>query len=165
MFISTLTKVNFVAKSKSLSYRKMFSIFLLTILGVLIFYYIRYVDKMYKTSLLTILFKIRRIYLHFTFWQRQGVPAYPFINIEWAFKEYRQLVFDEAKQYGRIFGIYEPASQVLFLNDAKLARELSIKSFHQFPIRFNFYTGTTNIGKSLFFLEADENWRRIRYYY
>ena len=66
-------------------------------------------------------------------------------------------------RYGYVYGAYGPFFKILILNDAKLARDLSIKEFDKFAIRNNtFFQGTTNITRSLFFMEANEDWKRIR---
>ncbi|KAJ6218335.1 hypothetical protein RDWZM_009492 [Blomia tropicalis] len=70
---------------------------------------------------------------------------------------------DEAtKRFGRIYGGFRTTTKMLFLNDAKLARELSTKYSHKFPVRNSLYAGSSNISKSLFFMEANEDWKRIR---
>ena len=54
-------------------------------------------------------------------------------------------------------------NKTLVVNDARVARELSTKELHKFPIRnTKLNQGRTNIRKSLFFMEANEDWKRIR---
>ena len=85
------------------------------------------------------------MYRYFTYWQHQGLPGYGFVSLAWAIKPFHQLALDDAKRFGKVYGGYDPANMTLFLNDAKMARELCIKEFHKFPIRFAFHTGSTNI--------------------
>ena len=102
--------------------------------------------------------------MHFTHWQRQGVPASPFVELGWIDRPFFQHATEQKDKYGcKIYGMYGPFSKTLIVNDAKVARELSTKELHKFAIRNNtFYQGTTNLTKSMFFMEANEDWKRVR---
>ena len=66
-------------------------------------------------------------------------------------------------KYGKIYGGYGILfEKILVLNDPKLARELSVKQLHQFPHRFMFYLGDSNLKHALFFMPANEDWKRVR---
>ncbi|XP_017462254.1 PREDICTED: cytochrome P450 3A8-like, partial [Rhagoletis zephyria] len=104
-------------------------------------------------------------YKHFTFWQRQGLPSHRFITTGWAKKPFFEFAEDTARRFAphKIYGAYGPFNKILIVNDAKIVRELSTKAMHKFPIRNSqLDQGTTNIRKSLFFMQANEDWKRIR---
>lgn len=98
-------------------------------------------------------------YKHFTFWQRQGLPSHRFITTGWAKKPFFEFADDMARRFAphKIYGAYGPFNKILIVNDAKIVRELSTKAMHKFPIRNSqLDQGTTNIRKSLFFMQANE---------
>ena len=69
---------------------------------------------------------------------------------------------DNWKKHGKIYGTFHYVKRGLVVNDIKMVREISIKEFHKFPLRYDFYTGSSNLSKSLFFMQANEDWKRIR---
>lgn len=73
-----------------------------------------------------------------------------------------EFIWENAKIYGKVYGAYNLVEKILVVNDAKMARELSIKELHKFPLRSSFYMGNTNFVKSLFLMAANEDWKRVR---
>ena len=71
-------------------------------------------------------------------------------------------MYEGTQLYGPIHGVLTPRCHLLVINDIDVARELYIKQFHKFPIRYSFWFGYSNIDKVLFFMPANDDWKRIR---
>lgn len=80
----------------------------------------------------------------------------------WAFDIYHEFAIKYNRKYGKIFGAYWINNRILFVNDAKLFRDLSIKDGHKFPERMLIHFGSTNLRYGLFMMTANENWKRVR---
>lgn len=77
----------------------------------------------------------------------------------WTKKPFYAFAEEMSRQFAphKIYGAYGPFNKVLIINDAKIARDLSTKEMHKFPIRNSqLDQGTTNIRKSLFFMQAND---------
>ena len=61
-----------------------------------------------------------------------------------------------------MWGWISGSFNILVVNDISLYKDISTKDSHKFPIRAGFHTGDNVIKKTLFFMDADENWKRVR---
>ncbi|CAG2110042.1 unnamed protein product [Medioppia subpectinata] len=66
------------------------------------------------------------------------------------------------KKYGRVYGGYDMTRRTIAINDPELLKDIMVKDFHIFPDHKHFYTGSSKISQSIFFLPGDDNWKRIR---
>lgn len=66
------------------------------------------------------------------------------------------------KRFGSIYGAYDFNKKIFVVNNIELARDISIKHFNNFRVRNSAYFGPSNLAKSLFFLPAKQDWKRIR---
>ena len=111
-----------------------------------------------------ILFFNRKIYRHYTYWNRQGVINTPYPKFKWLFKPFHEFIAEIAAidPSVKISAGFVLIQKVLVLNDPKIAHDLSVKEGHKYPFRSNAFLGTNSLAKSLFFLEANHDWKRIR---
>lgn len=68
----------------------------------------------------------------------------------------------ERSKYGKIYGAYDLNRPILIVNDAKLAKDISVKEMHKFPLRLPGELGKSSFKYSLFFMSANEDWKRVR---
>ncbi|KAH9418624.1 Cytochrome P450 3A4 [Dermatophagoides pteronyssinus] len=116
-------------------------------------------------TIATAIIVISAIYKYYrchTFWQRQGIKARYVPDFGWMREPMHEFFYREAKKFGNIFGIYGIGNSFLIMNDPKIAREISTKEFHKFPIRWGNYFGKTSVILSLVFIQDYDAWKRIR---
>ncbi len=98
----------------------------------------------------------------YQFWSRQGVPGYEGIN----FSEFQRLAhevsFENAQNYGPIYGYYEFFRKGIVVNEPELIKDIMVKDFHIFPHHRELYFGEDSINLNLFNLSGNEDWKRIR---
>lgn len=89
---------------------------------------------------LAILFLALAVYYHlkiFTFWRSRGIPGpapWPVFgtNIYYCFETKIELETKWRDKYGKIYGLFEGYSPVLFVGDAELIKEIYVKKFQSF---------------------------------
>lgn len=111
-------------------------------------------------GLLVFYFLARFVWFN-TYWQRHGVSCYPWISIAWSYQPFHEWL-EKLNSYGRIYGLYLGSRNLLVINDAHVAREISTRDLPKFAIRSSQYFGHSSVTRSLFFIPAQEDWKRIR---
>ena len=100
--------------------------------------------------------------MNYSYWIRQGVPGRAYPQLQWLFKPFDQFLIDLKYKNHKVSGGFIFYKKLLLVNDAQIVHDMSVKEMHKFPIRFDTHLGTNSLAKSLFFLEANRDWKRIR---
>lgn len=101
------------------------------------------------------------MYRYFSFWHEQGVAGFRFVKLDWLWKSFDVYTLENRKRYGRVYGEFA-RMKTLIVNDPAIAREVTVKEFHKFATRYHIHLGSTNLNKSLFFMQGGEDWKRVR---
>ena len=102
------------------------------------------------------------MYRRFTYWSRRGVPSTKFIELGGFFNIHHDHTKWQYDQLGPIYGTYSIDRKAICINDPDLLRDIMVKDFHIFPDHKHFHMGSSKIGKSLFFLPGNDDWKRVR---
>ncbi|XP_054157436.1 uncharacterized protein LOC128955785 [Oppia nitens] len=102
-------------------------------------------------------------YIHrFTYWMRHGVKGTKHPAIRIFFNPWVKILTENFQKYGRIYGVYSLHHKALMVDDPDLIRQILTKDFHKLPDRYAMNMGSSLLHKSLFFIEGNTDWKRIR---
>ena len=119
-------------------------------------------DLNFKCLIETIIFPNSKLYNYLNYWKEQGINSEGIFTLGWINEQMDVYLENCWRKYGKVYGSFTFGKRTLITNDAKIAKEISIKEFHKFPLRYSFHIGSSNLNKSLFFMQANEDWKRVR---
>jgi len=97
-----------------------------------------------------------------TFFTRQGVQT-RYFTYQWVLKDIPAFLDEISKGHRSLLtGVINGGNHLLAVNDVEIYKEITTKDAHKFPVRAGFHLGSPIVNKTLFFMDANDDWKRIR---